>query len=206
MRIDKVEVGDQFITRDGAIVEVNIVVAEENRFYAVHQVLYRTLPYDMDGTCHALHGAMMHDIVAKIEDKSPKQCTTTVKEDDHGDLYIELPSNILKECGLSEEDELEWMDNLDGSYTIKKVIPETELVLVECIQQFKKQYVVEVPKGNREWALDTVVMNEGIDVNLEDLGETIFSHRVISENELVALCPYSLPRAEILETFVTKIK
>ena len=126
MRIDKVEVGDQFITRDGAMVEVNIVVAEENRFYAVHKVLYRTLPYDMDGTCHALHGAMMHDIVAKIEDKSPKQCTTTVKEDDNGDLYIELPSNILKECGLSEEDVNEFRIFLRDIIDQKKVISVTK--------------------------------------------------------------------------------
>lgn len=60
---------------------------------------------------------------------------------------------------------------------------ETELVLVECISTFRMRYVVEVPKGKDEWALDTVTMHEANELSQEHLGETIVSHRVISEDE-----------------------
>ena len=59
----------------------------------------------------------------------------------------------------------------------------TELVLVECISTFRERYVVEVPHGKKEWALDTVTMNETIEFSQEHLGETIVSHRVIDEAE-----------------------
>jgi hypothetical protein len=36
----------------------------------------------------------------------------------------------------------------------------TEFVLVECVSTFRMRYVVEVPEGKSEYALDTVVMNE----------------------------------------------
>jgi len=59
----------------------------------------------------------------------------------------------------------------------------TELVLVECISTFRERYVVEVPHGKKEWALDTVTMNETVEFSQEHLGETIVSHRVIDEAE-----------------------
>ena len=59
----------------------------------------------------------------------------------------------------------------------------TELVLVECISTFRERYVVEVPHGKKEWALDTVILNETVEFSQEHLGETIVSHRVIDEVE-----------------------
>ena len=60
---------------------------------------------------------------------------------------------------------------------------EKELVLVECVSTFRMRYVVEVPKDKKDWALDTVVMNEAEELSQEHLGEQIVSHRVIDENE-----------------------
>jgi hypothetical protein len=71
---------------------------------------------------------------------------------------------------------------------MKKQEVETELVLVECISQFRQRYMVEVPKGKAEWALDTVTMNEAEEFSQQHLGETIVSHRVVSKEEMLALC------------------
>ena len=65
---------------------------------------------------------------------------------------------------------------------------ETELVLVECIQQYRMRYVVEVPVGKSEWALDTVTMEEATEFSQLDLGETIVSHRVVSKDDVLELC------------------
>jgi hypothetical protein len=65
---------------------------------------------------------------------------------------------------------------------------ETEWVLVECVSQFRMRYMVEVPKGKSEWALDTVTLNEAREFSQEHLGETIVSHRVMTEQEALQLC------------------
>ena len=64
---------------------------------------------------------------------------------------------------------------------------ENELVLVECVSTFRMRYVVEVPKGKSEWALDTVTMNEAKEFSQEHLGETIVSHRVVTKDEAIQL-------------------
>ena len=40
-----------------------------------------------------------------------------------------------------------------------KKTKETEWVLVETMHSFRMRYMVEVPKGKSEYALDTVVMD-----------------------------------------------
>ena len=61
-------------------------------------------------------------------------------------------------------------------------------VLVEAVQQFRMRYMVQVPASNPEWALDTVTMQEAKEFSQENMGETIVSHRVISEEEAFELC------------------
>jgi len=64
----------------------------------------------------------------------------------------------------------------------------TEWVLVETCSTFKIQYLVEVPVGKSNWALDTVAMEEAKECSQEHLGEQIFSHRVVSKAEALTLC------------------
>ena len=64
---------------------------------------------------------------------------------------------------------------------------EKEFVLVETVETFRMRYVVPVPKGKKEWALDTVTMDEAVEFSQGYLGEQIVSHRVISRDELLAL-------------------
>lgn len=37
------------------------------------------------------------------------------------ETFIELPDDFLKETGWKEDDELEWVDNKDGTFTLRKV-------------------------------------------------------------------------------------
>lgn len=110
-----------------------------------------------------------------------------VQETNDGELYINLPDEILSLTNMKEGDTIDWTDNKDGSFTLNK-IEETELVLVECIQQYRMRYVIEVPKGKELWALDTVVMEEVDEFSQLSLGETIVSHRVVTKEEVLNLC------------------
>ena len=67
---------------------------------------------------------------------------------------------------------------------------ETEWVLVEALSQFKVTYMVEVPKGKAEWALDTVTMEDAQEFSQEHLRPTdiILGHRVVTKEEALRLC------------------
>jgi len=69
-------------------------------------------------------------------------------------------------------------------------IEETEWVLVEALSQFKISYMVEVPKGKAEYALDTVAMEEAKEFSQEHLRPTdiILGHKVVSKEEALVLC------------------
>ena len=139
-----------------------------------------------------------------------KTWTLEVQQHEDGDFFIEFPDEVLEGAGWETGDTIEWIDNKDGSWTLKK--RETQLVLVECVSQFRQRYVVEVPTGKAEWALDTVVMNEAQEFSQEHLGETIVSHRVITRDEVLNLCNKdnaycsSWTDEKKYETFVTEWK
>lgn len=61
-------------------------------------------------------------------------------------------------------------------------------VMVECVSMFRMRYMVEAPADHPEYALDTVTMNEAKEFSQEHLGETIVSHRVMTEEEALAVC------------------
>lgn len=70
----------------------------------------------------------------------------------------------------------------------------TQLVLVETVSQFRQRYVVEVPVGIDDfgndktlWALDTVTCDQAKEFSQHWLGETIVSHRVVSEQEALQI-------------------
>ena len=112
---------------------------------------------------------------------------------DTGEHYIDLGVEVCNMLGWNVDDVIQWTDNKDGSFTLQKKDPvpdkvETELVLVDCISSYRMRYVVEVPKGKAEWALDTVTMDDAREFSQRWLGETISSHRVIEHSEFIALC------------------
>ena len=135
---------------------------------------------------------------------------TLVEDEDTGDLILPIGDELMAEVGWEVGDTLDWVDNKDGSFTImKKQEVETELVLVECISQFRQRYMVEVPKGKAEWAMDTVTLNQAEEFSQAHLGETIVSHRVVSVEEMLTLCDKDNDYAKAwndehkMKTFVT---
>ena len=118
-----------------------------------------------------------------------KKYTVTLEEDPAtGDVILPFPEEMLTEVGWEEGDVLVWKDNQDGTFSItKKPSEEKEWILVETVSQFRQRYMVEVPKGKADWALDTVSMNEAKEFSQKHLGETIVSHRVMTEEEALAL-------------------
>ena len=138
--------------------------------------------------------------------------TLTIQTDpDTGDGILEFPTDLLESTGWKEGDKLVWTDLNNGSWSLRK--QEMDLVLVECVNQFRMRYLVEVPKGKQEWALDTVTMNEAKEFSQEHLGETIVSSRVISEENALELCKQdnaymfknlNRPEQEVLTSFITR--
>lgn len=46
--------------------------------------------------------------------------STIVKQDDDGELYIELPQELLDQLGWSIGDDLEWIVEEDGKILLRK--------------------------------------------------------------------------------------
>ncbi len=109
-----------------------------------------------------------------------------VQENEDGESFIEFPDEVMEQVGWKEGDNIQWVDNGDGSFTLKKS-EELEWVLVDTVSQFRMRYMVQVPKGKAEYALDTVTCEEAKEFSQEHLGETIVSHRVIGEDEALAI-------------------
>lgn len=117
-----------------------------------------------------------------------KVYTVPVLENEEGEPFIEFPPEALEGLGWNEGDTLIWKDNKDGTWTIVKKQEETDLVLVETISMYRMRYLVEVPKGKSEWALDTVSMNEAREFSQKHLDEIISSHRVVTKEQALKIC------------------
>jgi len=118
-----------------------------------------------------------------------KYAQMEVFTNENGEAVVQLPDDLILDLGWHEGVELEWEIEDNGRVILKKVEKEDtdkEWVVVETISQFRHRYVVQVPKGKAEYALDTVTMNEAKEMSQHHLGEVILSHRVVSENEAVA--------------------
>jgi hypothetical protein len=103
------------------------------------------------------------------------------------DYFIELNDEILAETGFKIGDELEWADRGDGSWSLKKKVEKT-WVMVEAVHTFRMRYMVEVPAEHPEYALDTVTMDAAKEFSQEFIGQQIVSHRVVTEDEALKLC------------------
>lgn len=110
-----------------------------------------------------------------------KTWTLDVQKNDEGEYFIEFNDEILAESGFNVGDDIEWIDNKDGSFTLKK--SDKVWVMVEAIQTFRSRYMVQTPADHPEYALDTVVSEDAKEFSQEYLGETIVSHRVMSRDD-----------------------
>ena len=132
-----------------------------------------------------------------------------VQTDETGNQFIVFPDDLTERMGWEVGDEIQWIDNNDGSWTMKKV-EKTEYVLVECLQSYRTRYVVEVPVGKKDWADDTVVMQKAKEFSQLDMGEIIISSRVINSMDIMLMCDEdndyvkSWNDEHKIKTFVTK--
>lgn len=141
--------------------------------------------------------------------------TVIIQEDPNtGELVLPFTEQMMQAAGLKLGDNVEWIDNGNGSWSIVKIpeeiSQEKEWVLVDVVQQFHMQYMVQVPKGKAEWALDTVTMHEAKEFSQRDMGEIIMGHRVISEEDAMQLCEEqnnycrSWSNQQLMNAFFTK--
>lgn len=61
-------------------------------------------------------------LVNQSKDKVVKWILPTQVDGLTGDVFVNLPDDLLEAANLKEGDTVEWVDNNDGSYTIKKVV------------------------------------------------------------------------------------
>jgi hypothetical protein len=94
---------------------------------------------------------------------------------------------MLEASGFKLGDELDWIDNKDGSWTLTKK-KDKVWVMVECVSTFRQRYCVEAPADHPEYALDDVTMETAKEFSQEWIGEQIISHRVISQEEALKQC------------------
>jgi hypothetical protein len=52
--------------------------------------------------------------------ESSKHWTLEVQQHEDGDYFIEFPDDVLAEANWKEGDVIEWIDNKDGSWTLRK--------------------------------------------------------------------------------------
>lgn len=120
-----------------------------------------------------------------------KTVTVTLKTDENGDVIMPLPDDVIDGTGWQLGDKIEFTKTENGSVVMKKF--ETELVLVETVSMFRMRYVVEVPKGKKEYAADTVVTGrdtdnvEIVELSQEHLDEVVSSTRVIDKEEYLRI-------------------
>lgn len=109
-----------------------------------------------------------------------------LEKDEDGNLILPLGDELCAELGWKTGDVIEWTDNGDGSWTMKK--KDTKWVMVETVSMFRMRYLVETPSDHPEYALDTVTCNEAKEFSQEHIGESIVSHRVVTRDEALQIC------------------
>ena len=106
-----------------------------------------------------------------------KRWTLPVKENENGELYIELNDEILEGSGFKIGDTLDWKDLKDGSYSLTKA--EGDLYLVDSISVFHIRHVVRAK--NAEHAMDEVVMDDG---NLREFSQKHIDCNIIDSRKI----------------------
>lgn len=107
---------------------------------------------------------------------------------DGDETILPLTDEILMDAGWNVGDDIEFIDNKDGSWTMRKVEKEAEerYYLVECTSTYRMRYVVRAKCA--EHAQDTVVCEEAKEFSQKWLGETIVSTHEITHDHILKLC------------------
>ena len=115
-----------------------------------------------------------------------KYTVTLIEDSETKDLIMPFPEGMCDDLGWEIGDSLNWTQLPNGTLSLTKI--DTDWVLVDCVSTYRMRYMVQVPKGKSEWALDTVTMEEAKEFSQEHIGEQIVSHRVVTKKEALKLC------------------
>ena len=74
------------------------------------------------------HSDLEYSIVNKKKDKVKKWILPTELDGLTGDIFVNFPEDLLEATNLKEGDKIEWVDQGDGSYLLKKVETRSEKV------------------------------------------------------------------------------
>lgn len=117
-----------------------------------------------------------------------------IEPDENGELYLVFPEGAIDNLGWQTGDDIMWIDNNDGSWTMRKQENKKEYVLIDAIQSFRVRYIVEKDLVNDNIEdvmnslndIDTSVFKE---FSQKYIGENISSVRVIDTiDEVISLC------------------
>jgi len=90
---------------------------------------HRPVDFEVDWT--------LDEVLKEREYYEPTQAPlkwTLLVEQVHDDYYVSFPDDLLKAAKLKEGDEVNWVDNGDGSFSIRKV---NKFVRGECYDDFE---------------------------------------------------------------------
>ena len=107
--------------------------------------------------------------------------TVPVKENEAGELYIELNDDILEGSGFEIGDKLKWTDLKDGSFSLTKDVDDMDIYIVETVSTFAMKYAIRAKSA--EHAMDTVVMEEVNDISQKHVGENIVRARKVTKQD-----------------------
>jgi len=96
----------------------------EHLLYAVDEFLqYYLQEFDdkFKEAWQATVGDLREGDVMKEQKQSKKWTLPTEVDGLTGDVFVKFPDDLLDAANLKEGDEVEWIDNGDGSYSLKKV-------------------------------------------------------------------------------------
>jgi len=101
--------------------------------------------------------------------------------------------------------------------TLEKIM-DKKYVMVDAISQFRMRYVVEIPEKlvsnctPKEYAEDTVTVDEAVEFSQKHLDETILSSREMTQEQVIDQCRQDNPEIgenwsdrDIVENFITKV-
>jgi len=100
----------------------------EHLLYAVDEFLqYYLAEFDdkFKKAWQATVGDLREGDVMREQKQSKKWTLPTEVDGLTGDVFVKLPDDLLDVANLKEGDEVKWIDNGDGSYTLKKVEQKT---------------------------------------------------------------------------------
>ena len=105
--------------RDAVQDNLNVYTKSADQARELLSLLNGHRPVDLDlGPSFYSKGKL--DIPTESEDKVIKW-SLPVEEQEDGEYYITLPEDLLEATDLKEGDQIEWIDQDDGSYILQKV-------------------------------------------------------------------------------------